>query len=162
LKLNPGTTKEFYVEYTPEDADIDFEKLEWSTSDFNYVSVKKTAGTASAVVTANWAGSAKITVRYSSLESSTDVIVNPIAATSVSISNKSQNTVTEGYTLQLAASVVPANATVEKIWAVVEGGEYATVSESGLLTALKPGTVKVRVNAGMVSDEITITVKAKN
>jgi hypothetical protein len=58
--------------------------------------------------------------------------------------------------------VVPANATVEKIWAVVEGGEYATVSESGLLTALKPGTVKVRVNAGMVSDEITITVKAKN
>lgn len=162
LKLNPGDIKEFYVEYTPEDADIDFEKLEWSTSDFNYVSVKKTAGTASAVITANWAGSAKITVRYSNLESSTDVIVNPIAATSVSISNKSQNTVTEGHTLKLDASVVPANATVEKIWAVVEGGEYATVSESGLLTALKPGTVKVRVNAGMVSDEITITVKAKN
>lgn len=162
LKLDPGATKEFYVEYTPEDADIDFEKLEWSTSNFSYVSVKKTEGTASAVVTANWAGSATITVRYSNLESFTDVIVNPIAATSVAISNKSQNTVTEGHTLQLAADVVPANATVEKIWSIAEGEEYATISESGLLTALKPGTVKVTVSAGLVNDTIAITVKAKN
>lgn len=162
LKLDPGVTKEFYVEYTPEDADIDLEKLEWSTSNFSYVSVKKTEGTASAVVTANWAGSATITARYSNMESSTDVIVNPIAATSVAISNKSQNTVTEGHTLQLAADVVPANATVEKIWSIAEGEEYATISESGLLTALKPGTVKVTVSAGLVNDTITITVKAKN
>ena len=162
LKLNPGATKEFYVAYTPEDADIDFEKLEWSTSNFSYVSVKKTEGTATAVVTANWAGSATITVRYSSLESSTDVIVNPIAATAVNISNKSQNTVIEGYTLQLAASVVPENATVEKVWSIAEGVEYATISDSGLLTALKPGTVKVKVSAGLVDDTITITVKAKN
>ena len=162
LKLNPGATKEFYVAYTPEDADIDFEKLEWSTSNFSYVSVKKTEGTATAVVTANWAGSATITVRYSSLESSTDVIVNPIAATAVNISNKSQNTVIEGYTLQLAASVVPENATVEKVWSIAEGAEYATISDSGLLTALKPGTVKVKVSAGLVDDTITITVKAKN
>ena len=162
LKLDPGATKEFYVEYTPEDADIDFEKLEWSTSNFSYVSVKKTEGTASAVVTANWAGSATITVRYSNLESFTDVIVNPIAATSVTISNKSQNTVTEGHTLQLAADVVPANATVEKIWSIAEGEEYATISESGLLTALKPGTVKVNVSAGLLNDTITITVEAKN
>lgn len=162
LKLDPGATKEFYVDYTPIDADIDYSKLEWSTSDFNYVSVKKVDDTAKAIITANWAGSAKITVRYSNLVSSTDVIVNPIAATSVSISNKSQNTVMEGYTLQLAASIVPANATVEKIWTIEEGEEYATISESGLLTALKPGTVKVRVSAGIVKDEITITVKAKN
>ena len=65
----------------------------------------------------------------------------------------------EGYTLQLDASFYPENATVEKIWSVVEGSEFAAIdSDSGLLTALKPGTVKVKVSAGKVSDEITITV----
>lgn len=162
LTLEPGQTKEFYVNYTPEDADIDFSKLEWSTSNFRYVSVKKVDGTASAIVTANWAGSARITARYSKLETSEDVIVSPIPATAVTIANKSQNTVVEGFTLQLSASFTPANATVEKVWTIKEGSEYATISDNGLLTALKPGTVVVKVSAGLVSDEITIEIQEAN
>ncbi len=159
LRLEPGATKQLTVKYTPEDADIDYSKLEWKTSDFNYVSVKGQEDSPNAVITANWAGSATITVRYSNFESSVGVIVNHIEATSVTIADKSKNTVTEGYTLQLAASYLPENATVEKIWNIVEGSEYASIiSDTGLLTALKPGTVKVRVSAGKVSDEITITV----
>ena len=162
LRLDPGSTKEFYVEYTPADADIDFSKLEWSTSDFFYVSVKKTEDTANAVITANWAGSATITARYSNMVSSLAVIVKHVPATSVTISSKEQNEVTEGYSLQLSASLVPENATVDKIWSIVEGEEYATISENGLLTGMKPGTVKVKVSAGEKYDEITITVKANN
>lgn len=159
LKLDPGTKKQLVVNFTPEDADIDFSKLEWRTSDFNYVSVKGEDGTANATITANWAGSATISVRYSNYESSIGVIVSHIEATSIAISNKTNNTVAEGYTLQLDASFYPENATVEKIWSVVEGSEFAAIdSDSGLLTALKPGTVKVKVSAGKVSDEITITV----
>lgn len=162
LKLDPGTTKEFYVEYTPADADIDLSKLEWSTSDFFYVSVKKVEDTPTAVVTANWAGSATITARYSNFESSVGVIVKHIPATSVTIANKDYNFVTEGTSLQLEASVVPENATVEKIWSIVEGEEYASISESGLLVGLKPGAVKVKVSAGMVSDDLDVDVIAKN
>lgn len=162
LRLDPGSTKEFYVEYTPADADIDFSKLEWSTSDFFYVSVKKTEDTANAVITANWAGSATITARYSNMVSSLAVIVKHVSATSVTISNKEQNEVAEGYSLQLSASLVPENATVDKIWSIVEGEEYATISENGLLTGMKPGTVKVKVSAGEKYDEIIITVKANN
>ena len=162
LRLDPRSTKEFYVEYTPADADIDFSKLEWSTSDFFYVSVKKTDDTANAVITANWAGSATITARYSNMVSSLSVIVKHVPATSVTISNKEQNEVAEGYSLQLSASLVPENATVDKIWSIVEGEEYATISENGLLTGMKQGTVKVKVSAGEKYDEITITVKANN
>ena len=159
LKLEPGATKQLVVNYAPADADIDFSKLEWKSSDFNYVSVKGEEGTAYATITANWAGSATISVRYSNFEASVGVIVNHIEATSVAISNKTDNTVVEGHTLQLGASFFPANATVEKIWSIVEGSEHATiVSDSGLLTALSAGTVKVRVNAGKVYDELTITV----
>ena len=159
LRLEPGAKKQLVVNYTPADADIDFSKLEWKTSDFYYVSVKGTEETPNAVITANWAGSATITVRYSNLESSVGVIVNHIDATSVTIANKSNNTVTEGYTLQLSASFLPENATVEKVWSVVECSEYASIiSDTGVLTAMKPGTVKVRVSAGKVYDEITITV----
>lgn len=159
LRLDPTQTKELEVDYLPADADIDLSKLEWRTSDFNYVSVKATPGTAKAVITANWAGSATISVRYSNLDSAVDVIVNPIEATSVAIANKEQNTVVEGYTLQLDASFMPENATVEKIWNITDGSDYASiVPETGLFTAIKPGTVTVKVSAGKVSDTITINV----
>lgn len=163
LKLDPTQQRTLVAVYQPEDADIDFSKLEWKTSDFDYVSINPVPGTAQAVITAMWAGSAEISVSYSGREaSSVGVIVNPIEATSVAITDKENiDTVVEGYTLQLDASFEPANATVEKIWNIIEGSEYATIdSEKGLLTAKKPGTVKVKVTAGKVSDTVTINVVA--
>lgn len=159
LRLDPQQTKMLVVEYEPADADIDYSKLEWRTSDFKYVSVQPTVGTSTAQITANWAGSSDITVRYSNLEASIGVIVNGIEATSVTIADKDKNSVVEGYTLQLSGSFLPANATVEMGWSIVQGSEFATIdTEKGLLTAVKPGTVKVKAAAGKVSDFITITV----
>lgn len=159
LRLDPQQTKMLIVEYEPADADIDYSKLEWSTSDFKYVSVKPVSGTATAKITANWAGSADITVRYSNLEDVIGVIVTGIEATSVTIANKNKNTVVEGYTLQLGGSFLPANATVELVWNIVQGSEFAKINtETGLLTAIKPGTVKVKVAAGKVYDFIDITI----
>lgn len=159
LRLDPQQTKMLIVEYEPADADIDYSKLEWSTSDFKYVSVKPVSGTATAKITANWAGSADITVRYSNLEDVIGVIVTGIEATSVTIADKDRNTVVEGYTLQLGGSFLPANATVELVWNIVQGSEFAKINtETGLLTAIKPGTVKVKVAAGKVYDFIDITI----
>lgn len=159
LRLDPQQTKMLIVEYEPADADIDYSKLEWSTSDFKYVSVKPVSGTATAKITANWAGSADITVRYSNLEDVIGVIVTGIEATSVTIADKDRNTVVEGYTLQLGGSFLPANATVELVWNIVQGSEFAKINtETGLLTAIKPGTVRVKVAAGKVYDFIDITI----
>ena len=159
LRLDPQQTKMLVMEYEPADADVDYSKLEWRTSDFKYVSVQPVSGTATAKITANWAGSSDITVRYSNLEASIGVIVNGIEATSVTIANKNKNTVVEGYTLQLGGSFLPANATVELVWNIVQGSEFAKINtETGLLTAIKPGTVKVKVAAGKVYDFIDITI----
>lgn len=159
LRLDPLQTKELVVNYTPADADIDFSRLEWSTSDFFFVAVKPVEGTANAVITANWAGSATISVRYSNLTHNIGVVVNPIPATSVEIADKDKNTVIEGYTLQLSGSFLPENATVEMAWSIVQGSKFATIdSETGLLTAVAPGEVTVKAAAGKVSDLITITV----
>lgn len=161
LKLDPSQTKELVVEYLPADADIDLSKLEWRTSNFKFVSVKAMPNTAKAVITANWAGSAEISVRYSNLNSSVGVIVNPIEATSVTITAKDNNEVVEGYTLQLSATYLPENATVNNIWTIISSSEdgCATIdSSTGLLTAIKPGKVTVKVAAGQVSDTIDITI----
>lgn len=162
LRLDPLQTKELIVNYQPADADIDLSRLEWKTSDFFYVSVKPVEGSVMAVITANWAGNAQISVRYSNLTSEIGVIVNPIAATSVAIADKDNNEVFVGQTLQLNASFLPENATVKNLWSIEEGADYASINSStGLLTALQPGNVKVKVSAGKVSDTVDITVLAK-
>ena len=66
-------------------------------------------------------------------------------------------------TLQLTASVLPTNASVQSvIWSVVDGTGQATISQSGLVTAQKNGFVTVMVTAndgtGIQSSlQITIT-----
>ena len=51
-------------------------------------------------------------------------------------------------TLQLTASVLPANATVQSvIWSVVDGTGQATVNQSGLVTGQKNGFVSVQATA---------------
>ena len=60
-------TRILKVTFEPADADIDFSKLEWKTSDFKYVTVDPVPGTGTAVVTAKELGNARVTVTYSSL-----------------------------------------------------------------------------------------------
>ena len=159
VKLKPGETRKVVARYYPEDADIDFSKLEWATSEFEVISITPVEGTAEAEIKASWNGSALISVAYSSLKASENVIVDPIQATSVTINNKSNNTVKVGKTLKLTASFVPANATVVNLWEVTAGGEYAKIdSETGVLTALAAGQVTVLVKAGNVRDEVVINV----
>lgn len=69
-------------------------------------------------------------------------------------------TVNEG-TLQLAASVVPASADQSVTWSITEGAAFASVNNSGLVTAIDNGTVTVQavstVNAAALNT-IDITV----
>ncbi len=65
-------------------------------------------------------------------------------------------------TLQLTASVLPTNATVQSvIWSVVDGTGQATVNQSGLVTGQKNGfvTVQATANDGSgIQSSIQITI----
>ena len=69
---------------------------------------------------------------------------------------------TPGGTLQLSASISPANATYQTItWSVINNTGMATVSSNGLVTAVSNGTVSIRATANDGSGiygEILITI----
>lgn len=76
ISLNPGEKRTLKVTFEPEDADVDFSRLEWKTDYFEYVSIAPESDTDSAVITAGLAGSARITATYSSYKVGVDVIVS--------------------------------------------------------------------------------------
>lgn len=164
LKMDPKTSKTLELMFDPADADIDYDAIEWKTTGFEYVAVKKIEGTAQAVITAAMAGSAEISVRYGALKEPTvNVIVNPVPATSVTILNKADmSRVLVGRTLQFSAAFAPENATVEVVWKIASGSEYASInSETGLLTAKAPGKVTVQAIAGNVNDSVELEIVAE-
>ena len=65
-----------------------------------------------------------------------------------------------GQTHQMVASVVPSNATNQKIWWWVESQSIATVSDSGLIRAVSAGTTRVTATTddGGYLYNITVTV----
>lgn len=76
-------------------------------------------------------------------------IDTPIAVTSISVTGEgSASSVEDGSTLQMSATVLPANATDKGItWSVANGTGTASISATGLLTATDPGTVTVKAVA---------------
>ncbi|MDD4844224.1 MAG: X2-like carbohydrate binding domain-containing protein, partial [Anaerotignum sp.] len=88
-----------------------------------------------------------------------------IAVASITVNGEGDaSTITQSSgTLQMTASVAPANATNKNVvWSVINGTGEATISATGLLTAIKNGTVTVKATAADGSGkfgqkEITIT-----
>lgn len=159
LILDPKETCEIKVNFYPENADIDYSKLEWKSSGFEFVSVKKITGTSKALITAEWAGNASITAVYANkLEVSVGVLVNVIEAESVQITDKTVTTLKVGDILQLDAEYLPANATVNIEWSIQEGSDCATIDEDGKLVATAPGKILVMVSAGRAQDYLEITI----
>ncbi|MDO9629434.1 MAG: ice-binding family protein, partial [Acholeplasmataceae bacterium] len=73
-----------------------------------------------------------------------------VVATSITVSGLGDATIIDvnGGTLQMSATVLPANAADKSVvWSVVNGTGLATISSSGLLTALSNGTVTVKATA---------------
>ncbi len=63
-------------------------------------------------------------------------------------SEGNKNSIKTNETLQLTASVSPANAaTKDVVWSIESGNDVASVSESGLVTPLKAGNVTIKATA---------------
>jgi uncharacterized protein YjdB len=122
----------------------------WSiTSGSAYATINASTGLLTAV------DNGSVTIRATAADGSgvfgtTTVTISnqSIAVTSITISGGTAIT-TDGGTLQLTASVLPANATNKTVtWSITSGSAYATINAStGLLTAVDNGSVTVRATA---------------
>ena len=86
----------------------------------------------------------------------------PVGSITVTGAGGSSSIATDNGTLQLSASVLPANATNKTVsWSVTNGSGQATISTGGLVTAITDGTVTARATAtdgSGVSGTLVITI----
>ncbi|OFX21053.1 MAG: hypothetical protein A2033_10530 [Bacteroidetes bacterium GWA2_31_9] len=96
----------------------------------------------------------------------TGVAANPVTSITVTSANDSTTISTAGGTLQMSATVLPVDATNSTItWSVIDGTGHATISTSGLVTAVLTGTVTVRATANDgsgVFGEFNLTLNNQN
>ncbi|WP_058308489.1 family 43 glycosylhydrolase [Gracilibacillus massiliensis] len=88
-------------------------------------------------------------------------VPNPVAVTSLNITSK-DNVIeidTKEGTLQLLANVLPKDATDKAVtWSVESGAEFASVSDTGVVTAKANGSVIVKA-ASIANPDITATIE---
>ncbi len=92
---------------------------------------------------------------------------NPVLVSSITISAAGSATAidTDGGSLQLSTTVLPANATNSSITWSVDNDNIASVNQAGLLTAINNGTVTATATAkdgSGVSDDYVITISNQN
>ena len=162
LVMNPGDVQEVQAVFYPENADLDLENLKWSTTAFEYAVVAQDENDPTkAKVTALWPGSASIKAEYGKASAMLNLIVRPVNATSVTIAGPEEVQMKVGQGLQLSASFLPANATVELGWNSLDTAVASVDYETGFVTALSEGTATIKVVAGLVEDTVTVRVSAE-
>lgn len=146
--VDVGATLQLYATVKPDYADNP--AVKWTSTDEDVLTVSDAGlvtavaeGTAKAVATAQ-DGSGAVGFIELTVEDET------ILVTSITVSGEGgADTIdTDGGTLQMIAAVLPANATDSSVtWSVEDGTGKATISETGLLTAVADGTVTVKATA---------------
>ena len=154
LMLTEGEELQLTATVAPENATN--KEVIWSSSDNTIATVSETG-----LVTAIAAGEVTITASAGEASDSVEITVEPLVVEveSVTITPAEAQQLTEGEELQLTATVAPENATnKEVIWSSSDN-TIATVSETGLVTAIAAGEATITASAGEASDEIVITVE---
>lgn len=162
--ITDGGTLQLVASVSPNDATD--ASVTWAvTSGATFATVSATG-----LVTATANGTVTVTatsVADGTLTDSIDIVITNqvVAVTSVAVSteNDAPATIsTNAGTLQLIAAVSPDNATDNSVtWAVTTGATLASVSATGLVTAIANGTVTVTATSvadGTLSDSIDIVI----
>lgn len=112
------------------------------------------------LVTGQSVGTESITLRsrsYPHTTRSVTIQVKKHDVTSVTL-NKQTLTLVKNTTEQLTATVAPSNATYPEVTWTSNNTSVATVSSDGTITAIEPGTTKIRASAENKYQECTVTV----
>ena len=129
--------------------------VSWSSSDPNVASVSSTG-----LVTAVAPGQATITATSEAAAGTSTISVSPKSVSSVILS-PNQGSVTVGQTLQLGAQVTDDQGNVlggRPISFTSSAPGVATVSESGLVTGVAPGTATITATSEGKTGTATVTV----
>lgn len=145
-----GATDKLTATLVPADANG---TITWSTSDSSVATVSSD-GTVTAVKN----GTATVTAKCGDLSAQTKVtVINPLKAITITGTTHS---IKKGQTTQLGLTYDPADTTdsVAATW-TSSNTSVATVSKTGLVTALKDGSTTIKATVGNVSCTYDIAVK---
>jgi hypothetical protein len=138
VSLTAGESEQYTTSVTPLDAD---QSIIWSIDHNEIASIS-----ASGLLTTTSAGTVKVTATSASDSSIKAEIIITINALEIPVESVSaiigSNTIKLGNTIQYSTTVLPSSLSQEIAWSV-DDVSLATISNSGLLTPLQPGTVKV-------------------
>lgn len=145
-----GATDKLTATLVPADANG---TITWSASDSSVATVSSD-GTVTAVKN----GTATVTAKCGDLSAQTKVtVINPLKAITITGTTHS---IKKGQTTQLGLTYDPADTTdsVAATW-TSSNTSVATVSKTGLVTALKDGSTTIKATVGNVSSTYDIAVK---
>lgn len=145
-----GATDKLTATLVPADANG---TITWSTSDSSVATVSSD-GTVTAVKN----GTATVTAKCGDLSAQTKVtVINPLKTITITGTTHS---IKKGQTTQLGLTYDPADTTdsVAATW-TSSNTSVATVSKTGLVTALKDGSTTIKATVGNVSSTYDIAVK---
>ena len=140
LNLETGQSETITATITPDNATD--KTIKWSTNDSSIATVSD------GKITAIGAGTATITATSSDGNKTATCIVKvtaPIIEVTKVALNKKEVTLTVGETIQLTATITPTNASDKSVTWKSSNGSVASVSEKGLVKALKAGNSNVTV-----------------
>lgn len=152
VNVNVGETKLLNANVLP--VSDTAKPVTWKTSSTSIVTVSNTGE-----ITAKKAGEAYIIATSGTFSAGCYVTVNNIEATKVTLSETNPK-LTNKQTLQLTATVVPENATNKQLVWTSSNKSVASVSSSGLVKALSPGTTTITamIKGGSVYGTCLVTV----
>ena len=161
LNINVGQECTLSAEVSPQNATN--KEFTWSieNEDEGFVTVeKKDKGEISVKGVKLGTAILKITASdFQGFSTTVNVNVVPTPAESVEISDKDL-ILLEGTTWQLTATVYPEETTYNTITWTSENEDIATVTQDGLVTAVKAGEITVTATCGDVSGECSVIVKS--
>lgn len=134
--LNKTETFQLVPTLTPANSTV--ASVTWSSSNTAVATVSNTG-----LITAVGGGNANITVTtVSGLKTAACAVTVVVPVTGVTL-DKTTHTMPDGTTVSLVATVAPADATNKAVIWTSSDATVATVSDAGLVTALKPGTTTI-------------------
>lgn len=158
----PGEQQKVGLAFYPEDADVDADQIVWSTTAFEYAVVEEDkADNTQAYIKAIWPGSVSIKAVYGKKSATLNLVVKPIYVESVSVEGPEVIEMKVGDAKGLSASLIPENATVELVWSSTDTRIATVDADTGIVTAISEGEVKINAVAGIVQDDVTIKVVAQ-
>ena len=153
VKIDPAQSIKLEAKCYPENADLS--DITWST---DYAAVA-TVDSKTGVVTGITSGFALVKASFNDyVYDEIRVQVNLVQATSAAIEPQDL-TLEVGEKKQLKARLEPANATDKLVWSSANPTVASIDSETGIVTAKSFGTATIKVQAGKVSANCTVTVK---